>query len=55
MMCAWLLKEDRGHGYLYNQTEKILPVGHLHLCVGARRRAESSRARPAHRVAYDGH
>ena len=23
MMCAWLLKEDRGHGYLYNQTEKV--------------------------------
>jgi multidrug efflux pump len=23
MMCAWLLKEDRGHGYLYNQTEKF--------------------------------
>src|ERR1017187_9462294 len=23
MMCAWLLKEDRGHGYLYNQTERI--------------------------------
>jgi multidrug efflux pump len=23
MMCAWLLKEHRSHGYLYNQTEKI--------------------------------
>jgi multidrug efflux pump len=23
MMCAWFLKEDRGHGFLYNQTEKI--------------------------------
>ncbi len=23
MMCAWLLKEDRGHGYLYNQSEKF--------------------------------
>jgi len=23
MMCAWLLKEDRGHGYLYNTTEKF--------------------------------
>ena len=23
MMCAWLLKEERGHGYLYNQTEKF--------------------------------
>ncbi len=23
MMCAWLLKEHRGHGYLYNQTEKV--------------------------------
>src|ERR1035438_5074680 len=23
MMCAWLLKEEHGHGYLYNQTEKI--------------------------------
>jgi len=23
MMCAWLLKEDRGHGYLYNLTERI--------------------------------
>ena len=23
MMCAWLLKEVRGHGYLYNQTEKF--------------------------------
>ena len=23
MMCAWLLKENRGHGYLYNQTEKF--------------------------------
>jgi multidrug efflux pump len=23
MMCAWLLKERRGHGYLYNQTEKF--------------------------------
>jgi len=22
MMCAWLLKQDRGHGYLYNLTEK---------------------------------
>jgi len=22
MMCAWLLKEDRGHGFLYNLTEK---------------------------------
>ena len=31
MMCAWLLKEDRGHGYLYNQSEKILPLDHLHL------------------------
>ncbi|HEY6466565.1 MAG TPA: efflux RND transporter permease subunit [Candidatus Acidoferrales bacterium] len=23
MMCAWLLKEHRSHGYLYNQTEKF--------------------------------
>jgi multidrug efflux pump len=23
MMCAWLLKESRGHGYIYNQTEKL--------------------------------
>src|SRR5579862_9304189 len=23
MMCAWLLKEDRGHGYLYNLSEKV--------------------------------
>jgi multidrug efflux pump len=23
MMCAWLLKESRGHGYIYNQTEKF--------------------------------
>ena len=23
MMCAWLLKEHREHGYLYNQTEKF--------------------------------
>ena len=23
MMCAWLLKEDHGHGYLYNQSEKF--------------------------------
>src|SRR3984885_3131633 len=23
MMCAWLLKEHGGHGYLYNQTEKL--------------------------------
>jgi multidrug efflux pump len=23
MMCAWLLKENRSHGYLYNQTEKF--------------------------------
>jgi multidrug efflux pump len=23
MMCAWLLKEKRTHGYLYNQTEKF--------------------------------
>jgi multidrug efflux pump len=23
MMCAWLLKEHRTHGYLYNQSEKI--------------------------------
>ena len=23
MMCAWLLKEDRGHGYLYNLSEKF--------------------------------
>ena len=23
MMCAWLLKEDRGHGFLYNQSEKF--------------------------------
>ncbi len=23
MMCAWLLKEDTGHGYLYNQSEKF--------------------------------
>jgi multidrug efflux pump len=23
MMCAWLLKEHRTHGYLYNQTEKF--------------------------------
>ena len=23
MMCAWLLKERRSHGYLYNQTEKF--------------------------------
>jgi multidrug efflux pump len=24
MMCAWLLKAHRGHGYLYNQSEKVL-------------------------------
>jgi multidrug efflux pump len=23
MMCAWLLKEDHGHGYLYNLSEKL--------------------------------
>jgi multidrug efflux pump len=23
MMCAWLLKEHRGHGYAYNQSEKF--------------------------------
>jgi multidrug efflux pump len=23
MMCAWLLKEDRGHGWVYNQSEKF--------------------------------
>ena len=23
MMCAWLLKENRGHGYFYNVTEKF--------------------------------
>src|ERR1019366_8359382 len=23
MMCAWLLKEDRGHGFIYNQSERI--------------------------------
>jgi len=23
MMCAWLLKEDRGHGFVYNQSEKF--------------------------------
>jgi multidrug efflux pump len=23
MMCAWLLKEERGHGYIYNQSEKL--------------------------------
>jgi multidrug efflux pump len=23
MMCAWLLKEDRGHGYIYNVSEKF--------------------------------
>ena len=23
MMCAWLLKEHRGHGYIYNQSEKL--------------------------------
>src|SRR5580658_3105900 len=23
MMCAWLLKEDKGHGYIYNQSEKF--------------------------------
>jgi len=23
MMCAWLLKEKRSHGYLYNQTERF--------------------------------
>jgi multidrug efflux pump len=23
MMCAWLLKEDRGHGYIYNLSEKF--------------------------------
>jgi multidrug efflux pump len=23
MMCAWLLKEDRGHGRLYNQTDRF--------------------------------
>jgi multidrug efflux pump len=23
MMCAWLLKEDRGHGLVYNQSEKV--------------------------------
>ena len=43
MMCAWLLKEDRGHGYLYNQSEKFYQVDHLHVCVGARRRAGLSR------------
>ncbi len=45
MMCAWLLKEHREHGWLYNWTRKILSVGHLHLCVGARGGAESSRVR----------
>jgi len=24
MMCAWLLKENRNHGYLYNLSEKFL-------------------------------
>ncbi|MGA3238340.1 MAG: efflux RND transporter permease subunit [Bryobacteraceae bacterium] len=23
MLCAWLLKEDKGHGYIYNQSEKF--------------------------------
>jgi multidrug efflux pump len=23
MMCAWLFQEDRGHGFFYNQTEKV--------------------------------
>src|ERR1700726_3631335 len=23
MMCAWLLKEHRGHGYMYNQSERF--------------------------------
>jgi len=23
MMCAWLLKEDRGHGFIYNQSDKF--------------------------------
>jgi multidrug efflux pump len=23
MMCAWVLQQDRGHGYFYNQTEKV--------------------------------
>jgi len=23
MMCAWLLKEDKGHGYIYNLSEKF--------------------------------
>jgi multidrug efflux pump len=23
MMCAWLLKEDKGHGFVYNQSEKF--------------------------------
>jgi len=23
MMCAWLLKQHRGHGYMYNQSEKF--------------------------------
>jgi multidrug efflux pump len=23
MMCAWLLKEDKGHGYLYNKSEEF--------------------------------
>ena len=45
MMCARLLKEEHGHGWLYNPTEKILPVDHLHLCVGARSRAGPSRLR----------
>ena len=54
MMCAWLLKEHRSHGYLYNQSEKFYQVDYLHVCVGARRRAESSRVRPARHVADDG-
>ena len=48
MMCAWLLKEKREHGYLYNQTEKFYPLGYFHVCVGARRGAGSSCVRAAH-------
>ena len=55
MMCAWLLKEDREPRIPLQPDREILPVDHLHLCVGARRRAESSGVRPAHPAAYDRH
>ena len=54
MMCAWLLKEQQRPRLPLQPDRKILPVDHLHLCVGARRRAGSSRVRPADRVADDG-